>query len=586
MAGGNYTSQSAPVADINFNGGLNSSSGPLSLKDNQSSGLRNVDFDKTGSILKRNGYTALNTTAITGATSSDGSHWFEYLSTGTYTSKLLNITNGNAYKMDDLDGTWDDITGTGGYTATNFNDFDNWLNTVYITNNSNLPNQWNGTGNTLPMPAFGTNYYSFKVSGVTVTPTATATYTNNAVTFTVQYASITSGAGTIIASGSSAPSTSGTLTKSGGTGDATITFSSVAANINIVKSKFVRQFNNYLFLANVTEGSTVNRSRLYWSNIKDDLTWLATSFIDISKDDGQQITGFRVLGDRIVVFKERSIYILLFTGDSTLPFVYQKTASPVGCIASFSIQEVENGLVFLSSDGLWYFDGNSSNKISMDIQQTFDGLNKTRLSQSRSMTQKTKDKYFISVPSTGQTNNDLVLIWDWSLNSFSVYNGMAISSMVTVYENAQEERIYFGDYSGFVYRMDVGADDYPLNVRTAINFYYYTNWKSFQDIVDSKGIPNIYIYYQTYNTTLTFSYSYDFEEGDTYSQSFSISAGGSTWDNVTWDNFNWAGSGGAYTRRDLDGRGKVVRFKFSNMNLGETVQIDGLGSFVHLETNV
>jgi hypothetical protein len=68
----------------------------------------------------------------------------------------------------------------------------------------------------------------FTVSGVTVTPTAGATYTNNGVTFTVTSASITSGSGTINAGGSGTAAASGTLTKVSGTGPATITFSAKA----------------------------------------------------------------------------------------------------------------------------------------------------------------------------------------------------------------------------------------------------------------------------------------------------------------------------------------------------------------------
>jgi len=65
----------------------------------------------------------------------------------------------------------------------------------------------------------------FTVSGVTVTPTAGATYTNNGITFTVTSASIAAGVGTINAGGSGTSTGSGTLTKVSGTGDATIAFS-------------------------------------------------------------------------------------------------------------------------------------------------------------------------------------------------------------------------------------------------------------------------------------------------------------------------------------------------------------------------
>lgn len=67
--------------------------------------------------------------------------------------------------------------------------------------------------------------YAFVISSGNAT--VGATYTNNAVTFTV-YATVAS-ATLVYMSGSGAPAASGTLTKSGGTGDATLTFTRTLA---------------------------------------------------------------------------------------------------------------------------------------------------------------------------------------------------------------------------------------------------------------------------------------------------------------------------------------------------------------------
>ena len=510
MAGLNFTSSSVPTADINFNGGLNSTSGPLSLSNNESSDLRNVDFNKFGSIVKRNGYTALNTSAITNSPNSDGLHWYELTASGAYSSFIMNVGDGKLWKQDSLDGTWDDITGSVTITADNFCEFENWLNKVYITNNTDVPFFWSGSGNAAAM--------------------------------------------------------------------------SVPANLT--KAKCVVQFNNYLFLGNTVVNSVTHKSRFYWCEIKDDTTWLATSFIDVSKDDGQQIIKMIVMGDRLVVFKERAIYNVFFTGDNTIPFIIQKSNSPVGSIAQGSVQEVENGIVFLSYDGFYYYDGNNSYKISDKIQTTLSGYNTTRFHQARSMRQKNKNRYFCALPSSGQTNNDVVVVWDWLLNAFSIYTGMAVASMTSVYVSGIEERVYFGDYVGFVYRMDTGSSDYPLNVQTAINAYYYTNWKHYDDIVDQKGIPNVVLYYQTANSVLTFAYAYDFENSDTYTQTISLATSTAVYGSAVYGVDVYAGTGGGQQRRDLDGRGRVIRFKFANATIGETFQIDGLGSLVHLETSV
>lgn len=590
MAGINFTTGSQPISDINFNGGLNTTGGPLSLDNNEASDLNNIDFNKLGSILKRNGYSALNTSAISGSAQSDGLHWYEYVSSGTYTSLLLNVTNGKIYKMSGLNGTWTDATGTATVTAGNFCDFETWLNTAYITNNTDIPSFMVIGANAAPMPPFTANSYTFQVSGITTAPSVGDTYTNNAVTFTITYVrvsgSVGAQAGQIVATASGAPSTSGTLIRTSGVGDGNITFTSFGANINLTKAKFLVQYNNYIFAGNVVVGGVTYKSRIYWCNIKDDLTWLATNFIDISKDDGQQLQNGITLGDRLVLFKERTAYNVFFTGDADIPFTVQKSNSNVGTVAPFSIQEIENGIVFLSYDGFYYYDGNNSYKISLKIQSTLMGYNTTRFSQARSMNQKNKNRYFCSIPSNGQTNNDTVIVWDWQLNAFSLYTGMSASSMTTVYVTSIEERIYFGDYAGFVYRLDNGVDDYPLNVQTAINSYYYTNWKSYDDICDQKGIPNVYVYYQTNNAVITLAYSYDFETADTYSQTFSTATSTSVYGSALYGTGTYAGVGGAQQRRDLDGRGRVIRLAFKNANLSETFQIDGLGSFAHLESNV
>lgn len=71
---------------------------------------------------------------------------------------------------------------------------------------------------------YNKNYAFVIASG---SATVGATYTNNGITYTV-YATVAS-AVQVVMSGSGAPTTSGTLTKASGTGDSTLTFSSVLA---------------------------------------------------------------------------------------------------------------------------------------------------------------------------------------------------------------------------------------------------------------------------------------------------------------------------------------------------------------------
>ena len=124
---------------------------------------------------------------------------------------------------------------------------------------------------------------------------------------------------------------------------------------------------------------------------------------------------------------------------------------------------------------------------------------------------KTKNHYWCAVCGSGASENNRVLVWDWYNNAWSIYTEMAPAAMATFHVGGTQERPYWGDYRGYVYSGDTGADDYPANSQTAINAIYFTNWRPFGDLVNQKGVPQINIYYQNANTTLTFGYSYDFE---------------------------------------------------------------------------
>ena len=515
MAGGTYTSSSVPFSDKLLNGGLNSTAGPLGLKDNESSDLLNIDFDKFGSILKRNGYSNINSTATSGSNlQCDGLYWYEWNNAGTTARHLIKVTGGDIYTNTTLASNWGTPLGTGAtlaFTATNHCDFETFLNTLIGTNGVNVPFAYPGSGSA----------YALTV------PTGLTT------------------------------------------------------------AKCVRLYNNYLFLGNVTVSGVTYPSRVYFADIKSISSWNDANYIEVSKDDGQQIMALRVLGDSLVIYKDRSIYNMTFTGDYDIPFILQgggKSNSNVGLIAPFSLSDVENYHVFLASDGIYFYDGMNSTKISDKIKTTLFSYNTTRFQYAKAATLRSKNRYMLSLP-TG-TNNDRIVVWDYYNNAFSIYDGMEVSDITNVMASGNDERVYFSDYAGFDYRLDTGTDDYPLGVVTAIDAYYYTNWKSFDDLVSQKGIPIVVIYYQLTNTILTFAYSYDFETSDQYAITFSIAAGVSVYGSSVYGTGIYAGSGGAYIRRDLTGRGRVVRFKFANSTAGETFRIDGFGSFAHLETMV
>ena len=466
-----------------------------------------MDYDKFGSVLKRSGYTALNTSAF-----NSGATWtsLHFLERQDGTDFLVGTCGDKIAKQDSFDGTWDDISAALTITAGNDNKW-HWVNfgdNMYGTNGIDLPLKWDGSG--------------------------------DAELWT------------------------------------TVT--------DLTKAKYTETWENYMFLGHVEVESTTHSTRLYWSCINEPETWTATDFNEIGFKDGDEITGVKALGDRLVIFKQHSIWLAFFTGSSDIPFTFQKTQSDVGTVSSHSIQKVNNGLIFLSDDGVYFFDGNNSTKLSDKVNNTFnDTIKNSRLAQTVSGYQQTKNRYWLAFTESSGSTNDRVLTFDTFNNAFSIYKGHNINT-ATVLITSGAEKLYFGDYGGFVYEADTGTNDFPSNSSTAIDAFFRTKFFNYGDLLDKKGVPQLVIYHQCGSATLSFSYTFDMQEGDDFSQSFSIACPGAKWDTGEWDTDDWGRDGGNIVRRDLTGRGYLISYKFANAVASETFQIHGLGKRVHLET--
>jgi len=346
----------------------------------------------------------------------------------------------------------------------------------------------------------------------------------------------------------------------------------------------IESWTEYMFLANVTVSGTLYSSRLYWSAAGDPATWDSADWVNINKNDGTDIICVKSLGDKLVIFKERSIYIGIFTGDTDIPFTFAKTPSHVGCIARDSVQEVNNGLIFLSYDGFYYFDGSNSQKISNNLNYTLrTDVSKSRFSKAVSSLLMEKNQYICFLAASGGSTNTIGFTWDFYTKAWTKYIGASCNAIARVH-TSNEERIYFSDYSGYCYQMNTGTDDYPLTVKTAINAYYRTKWFSFNDLMNTKGVPEVVIYPTYSNSTLTVGYSFDFEEANQYSQTISLASSSAAYGSGVYGTATYAGSGGFSYRVDLTGRGRVFRLSFENAVESETFKINGFGISAYLES--
>jgi len=604
MAGLQFTSNSTPQGFIALSQGLNSTASPLNVLDTQATALQNIDFDRFGSFLKRNGYKHLNAgpTALNSGATSTSLHFFENKTLdvllGTFGNKLF-TTPTLAFPA-----TWtervgsqavvftgsglDDMTTSGTYTGAGDIEY------KVVIDATGTPDTYEWFKDSVSQAA-GVNIIGGAVlldNGLSITFAATTGHTVSDQWVFHPATVVTAGDDNLwmwktfnnTAYGVNGVDSPIKLT-------APLVASLMTVPTDMTTAKHIESFENYMFLGNSTIGGTLRPTRLNWSTLDDADTWDAADFKEVGLDDGEEITGLKKLGNRLAIFKERSIYIAVFTGDADIPFTFQKTASDVGAISGHSIQEVKNALVFMSYDGIYIFDGFNSIKISDVINTTFLALSENRYDVAVSGYQKSKNRYWLSLTSGGGAQHDTVITWDSANNAFSVYSGISANA-ITVLNTAGEERIYFGDYAGFAYQADVAgqaSDRSTANASVAIDAFFKTKWFNFGDIVLQKGFLHSVFYYDYAATTLSVAYSYDLENGNQYSQTFDLEAPGAPWGAaagaLVWNEGAWGSEGGKFKRLDHTGRGRLIRSVFSNSVIDETFKINGIGYFVHLETD-
>lgn len=127
-------------------GGLNTKDSPILINDNESPNCQNVYFTTKGAIVKRSGYDRLNLSGIPSGGVDQITSFYQYIQDDG-TEFAIATAGTKLFKMESLDGTWDDITGSLTITSDANFKWITWKNTAIGVNNTNPPIKWTGSGN-------------------------------------------------------------------------------------------------------------------------------------------------------------------------------------------------------------------------------------------------------------------------------------------------------------------------------------------------------------------------------------------------------------------------------------------------------
>lgn len=300
------------------------------------------------------------------------------------------------------------------------------------------------------------------------------------------------------------------------------------------------------------------------------------NYILIEPNAGDPVTGIATFRDRIIVFKERSIWQVTLSTQTignfvvTIPTATLITASH-GCIAPRSIAAVENDIFFLSRKGIYAlgyepgfaFDVLRTNEISVKIRPFMKGLT---VSQSMNASATYFDfKYIIAFPGLNKTmvfdreRGAWVGPWTNDGNIFETY-----------YDENNTEKLIFGSDSGpTVYEY---SENYGDDAGTAIATTLRTKSEDFQDWTVFKNIKDIFTKFRNVTGSVSVDVRIETRTGSIItSESFTINpnTGTSGWGSDIWGTAVWGTSTNSAGNADIS---EIIKWVKINKQ-GRTVQL-------------
>ena len=275
----------------------------------------------------------------------------------------------------------------------------------------------------------------------------------------------------------------------------------------------------------VVGGAGTAENTIYYSGTSDIDDFTSTGSGSIKLDD--QVVGLKSFRDDLIIFCRNSIYKLVNINNSSTIAVVPITKN-IGCLDGDSIQEVGGQLLFLAPDGIRTVAGTARigdvelSSLSRNIQPIISDIaNNISSYNINSIVLRSKSQYRLFYGSSGtSTGVSEGIIGTLRVNpqggsgfEWSETLGIQASGAITAgFNSSGIEKIYHGDYAGYVYNHDTGNDFNPAGVATKVAADYITPNMDFGDLGTRKTLKYIKVSVKpegAVQPTLRVRYDYD-----------------------------------------------------------------------------
>ena len=241
-------------------------------------------------------------------------------------------------------------------------------------------------------------------------------------------------------------------------------------------------YKSRLMILSPTVDGTAQRQRAMWSEIGLPKQWNAASYTDCPTTDSIVTAGF--IGEELVVFFTDSTWKLTYTGDSTVPFKWDKIKSDYGAVATYSAMEFSKEIWTLSNTRIVSCDLFEVKPFDEKIPDMMLSFNQAQVQYCYSSDLTEIRQSWLSYVSTDATDNkpDKVLSinydeMNWSTHILPVH---CLGSYTEISDPTFDGiGLFLGDNEMLLDDIDIALDDitlqagYPVNLMGCRTGYIY-----------------------------------------------------------------------------------------------------------------
>jgi hypothetical protein len=247
--------------------------------------------------------------------------------------------------------------------------------------------------------------------------------------------------------------------------------------------KFFVIWRKYCFIFGIRGNPNQGR----YSTLSDYTDWPAGNTLNFDTNDGDVITGVRILKGKLFVFKRYSIHRVSYLGSN--PTFQVDPILGIGSPSHYSIKEVDMGgdvgtvLIFLTTDKkLAIFDGYNVQVVtdlltekgndlfgaSDDQPLSFEDIDLTYADKFHAVVKQDTYEYILYVVLNGDTDVKYAFVLDYRTGGIYPYDNQVFNASIFMMSTDKVKKLYTAGRSGYAYTMESGDDDDG----SAINAYW------------------------------------------------------------------------------------------------------------------